>query len=120
MFRITLYQSSPIILRNHPALSLRRRSLSTAERVLELSNHVDVHCGVPLSLISRSLMSVGARLFSRPILLEWNTLCAFFFLQLGQTTNKFGSTNLISFFKGATHGSNSCVLLGEIFSVLSS
>jgi hypothetical protein len=29
------------------ALILRRRSLSTAERVSKLSNHVDVHCGVP-------------------------------------------------------------------------
>jgi hypothetical protein len=29
------------------ALTLRRRSLSTAERVSKLSNHVDVHCGVP-------------------------------------------------------------------------
>jgi hypothetical protein len=119
MFRITLCQSSPIILRNHPALSLRRRSLSTAERVPELSNHVDVHCGVPLSLISRSLMSVGARSFSRPVLLGWNLICTFFFLYPGHMTNEFGSTNLILFFFiGATDGLNSCLFGRDFLSAI--
>lgn len=54
-----------------PALILRRRSLATAERVPRLSNHVDVHCGVPSSPISGFLMSVGDRSFSRPVLLGW-------------------------------------------------
>jgi hypothetical protein len=65
-----------------PALTLRRRRVSIAERVPKLSNHVDVHCGIPSSLISGSLMSVGARSFSRPVLLGRNLICAFFFIQV--------------------------------------
>jgi hypothetical protein len=42
-----------------PALTLHRRSRSTAERAPVLSNHVNAHCGVLPSLLSESPMSVG-------------------------------------------------------------